>query len=90
MPTRVLTMTHGDRYVLYEDNVYEVEIDTGKLYKLKLYTTCNSNTWVEINKCTPITKEVADCMVACDPPTITFDSTNRYAEGWADPSVIYK
>lgn len=79
------------QFVLYRDIVCEVEIPTTKMYKLRQYrSTTSYQVWAEIDECIPITKEVADCMVACDPPTITFNSTDRYAEGWSDPRSIFK
>lgn len=76
-----------DKFVLHQDTVYKVEIDTIKMFKLHQYgVDFQHDVWVEAKTCTEITKEVADCMVACDPPMMTY----RYATGWSDPNTIYK
>lgn len=74
------------QFVLYRDIVCEVELPTTKMYKLRQYrSTTSYQVWAEIDECIPITKEVADCMVACDPPI------ERYVTGgWSDPRSIFK
>jgi hypothetical protein len=79
-----------NKFVLLNDDVYEVIEELQGMYKVvQVGVGFHHRRWVTSNICTEITKEVADCMLACDPQTFDYRSESRYAEGWADPRKIF-
>jgi hypothetical protein len=72
--------------VLFENQVWEVRWVSGSSVQIKLQgVDFHHARSVLTSEVTPITKEVADCMLASDPPEVMV----RYAEGWSDPRGIF-
>ena len=76
-----------DDKVLYHNQVWEVRYISGARVQIKMCgVDFHHATTVFYNELTPITNEVADCMLASDPPEVT----ERYATGWTDPRNVFK
>ena len=72
--------------VLYQNQVWEVRWVSGASVEIKLQgVDFHHVRGVLIDELTPITKEVADCMLACDPPEIVV-----YHPSWSDPRAVFK
>ena len=73
--------------VLYQNQVWEVRWVSGASVHLKLQgVDFHHARMVLTHEVTPITKEVADCMLASDPP----DIVAYYKTGWSDPRAVFK
>jgi len=73
--------------VLYDNSVWEVRWVSGASVQIQMSgVDFHHARSVLIDEVTPITKEVADCMLACDPP----DIVAYYTTGWSDPRAVFK
>lgn len=78
--------------VLYDNSVWEVRWVSGASVQIKMQgVDFHHARGVLADEVTPITKEVADCMLACDPPEVmVYQGKDRYATGWSDPKAVFK
>ena len=78
--------------VLYDNSVWEVRWVSGASVHIQMQgVDFIRGRSVLIEEVTPLTKEVADCMLACDPPeVIVYIGKDRYVTGWSDPRAVFK